>query len=163
MTRRKKIVIAAIIAIVTLPLVCYCLPYERRHYGCAHCRLEKLVASYCGVAIIWEIPNDCSKWYVKARPGHEHEWAVSGCTYRRRGLTAIYECPFTNKVFQVMPEMQKAFLSSCTPQQEEQWFELMMSRKREDYEKGEKMASDVFFGKAASADSFVTSTNSEQP
>jgi hypothetical protein len=48
-----------------------------------------------------------------------------------------------------MPEMQKAFLSSCTPEQEAEWFELLGSRKQEDSEKAQKMAADVFFGEGA--------------
>jgi hypothetical protein len=149
MNRRKKIAIVTIAVLGAVPLVCYCLPYERRYDGCIQCRLVKRVEYYCGIPITREIPNECSRWYVQARPDHKHEWAKGGCTYRRCGLSVEWRCGREHNVFRIIPEMQKAFLSSCTPDEESQWFELLGSGRREDLEKAEKMATDVFFGQPA--------------
>lgn len=150
MSRSKKIVIWVIVALVAIPPVCYCLPYERRSEGCIQCRLVKRIGSYCGIPITREIPNVCSQWYMQTRPDHVHEWARAGCTYKRCGLFWVeWACGGEHHVFEIMPEMQKAYLSSCTPQQEAEWFELLGSRKHEDFEKAEKMAADVFFRQVA--------------
>ena len=149
MNRPKKIVIWVIVVLVVLPLVCYCLPYERRGEGCIQCRLVKRIDSYCGISITHEIPNVCSQWYMKTRPSHKHEWARASCTYKRLGPFVEWACGGEHHVFDIMPEIQKAYLSSCTPQQEDEWFDLLGSRKREDYEKVQKMAADVFFAQAA--------------
>jgi hypothetical protein len=148
MNRRKKIAIVTIAGLVVIPLVFYSLPYERRRDGCIQCRLVKRIDSYCGISITREIPNECSQWYMQTHPDHQHEWAKGGCTYRRCGLSVEWRCGGEHHVFGIIPEMQKAFLSSCTPQQEAQWFELLGSRKQEDCEKAEKMAADVFFGES---------------
>ena len=149
MSRRKKIAIAVIGAVVVIPLVCYCLPYERRRAGCIQCRLVKYTGSFCGISITREVPNECSRWYIQTHPDHKHEWSRAGCIYRRCGLSVTWRCGGEHHVFDILPEMQKAFLSSCTPEQETQWFELLASRKQEDIEKAKKTATDAFFGESA--------------
>lgn len=148
MSRGKKISIWVVV-LVAIPLVCYCLPYERRGEGCIQCRLVKRIDSYCGIPITREIPNECSQWYMKTHPEHKHEWARAGCMYKKLGLFVEWSCCGEHHVFGIMPAMQKAFLSSCTPQQETEWFDLLSSRKQEDFEKAKKMASDAFFGQVA--------------
>lgn len=149
MNRKKKVALLIVALFVAIPVVYCVLPYERRHYGCVRCRLVKRVESYCGIPITRRIPNGCSKWYLTNHPAHEHEWAKSSCTYSRVAFGHKWSCGLGHNVFDILPQAQKVFLESCTPEQEAQWFELLDSRDREDIEKAEKMAADALFGEAA--------------
>ena len=50
--------------------------------------------------------------------------------------------PESKRIDDLLPEMQKVFLSSCTPEQQAQWFELLASRKQEDIEKDKTSEND---------------------
>ncbi|MHC4165914.1 MAG: hypothetical protein ACYSWQ_03040 [Planctomycetota bacterium] len=149
MNRKKKILIWIVALLVVIPLVLAGLPYERRHYCCVPCRLVKSVEHYCGLPITRQTHNECSRWYVSRHPDHEHEWVKSSCTYSRSLFGKKWECGRGHSVFSIPPATQKAFLESCTPEQEAKWFELLDSRDWEDREQAQKMAADAFFAESA--------------
>jgi hypothetical protein len=150
MSREKKIAIGIIVVLAALPLVFYALPYERSHYGCVQCRMVKRIEYYCGIKITREIPNECSQWYMDRHPDHEHEWVKGSCTYSRIAFSKKWSCGHGHNIFRVVPQVQKAFLSSCTPEKEAEWFELLCSNEQGDFEKAEEMAVNVAYGESAS-------------
>lgn len=145
MTKRKRQILASIGIIAVLSVAWLLTPYERRNYTCLHCRLSRTVETYWGVARVSDRPNECSQWYTAAHPDHEHDWKKSSCTYRRRGLTRSYSCRIDiHPVWDVVPEAQKMYLSTCTPEQMEAWFALLESEDTEDQEKALALVHQTF-------------------
>jgi hypothetical protein len=145
MKRKKKILIWIVALSVVIPAVLYALPYERRHYCCVRCRLVKRVEHYCGLPITRHTPNDCSRWYAVRHPDHEHEWFKSSCTYSRVLFARKWSCGQQPNFFLIPAPTQKAFLETSTPQQQEQWFELLIMRDWEDLNRAQQMVADAVF------------------
>jgi hypothetical protein len=109
-------------------------PYERSHYTCLRCRLEKRVVSYWGIPISIYRSNECYKWYITEHPDHTHDWKKSSCTYGRLLFSEYYACGRGHPIYRVVPDVQKVYLSTCTDQQAEEWFALLESKDKQDHE-----------------------------
>jgi hypothetical protein len=144
MTKRKRRILAGVGVAVGLLVLGFFTPYERRHYTCLQCRLGKKVETFWGIPRTTYRANECSRWYAEVYPDHEHDWKKSSCTYRRGGLMRSFSCGEAHGVFSIMPELQKAYLASCTEQEAEAWFALLESGVREDRQKAADLAFEAF-------------------
>ncbi len=145
MRRRKRRILIGGGVVVFLGILCLLTPYTRRHYTCLQCRLDKTVETYWGIKRVTETPNKCSRWYLAAHPGHEHDWKKSSCTFEWRAFTRCWRCGSGHPVFHVIPEVQKTYLSASTGEQVEAWFALLESKDRQDHQKAYDLAYEPYW------------------
>lgn len=145
MRRRKRRILIGVGVLVVLGVLCLLTPYTRRHYTCLQCRLNRTVETYWGIKSVTETPNECSRWYLAAHPGHQHDWKKSSCTFEWRAFTRRWSCGSGHPVFQVPAELQKTYLSMCTDDQIEAWFALLESQDRQDHQKAVDLVSDALW------------------
>lgn len=144
MTRRKRRILVGVGVVVGLLVLGFFTPYERKHYTCLQCRLGKKAETFWGMPRTTYSTNECSRWYAQAYPDHEHDWKKSSCTYSRSGLTRCFSCGNAHGVFSIMPELQKAYLSTCTEEEAKVWFGLLESGVREDHQKASDLAFEAY-------------------
>jgi len=145
MGRGKRHIFIGIGIVAVLGVVCFLTPYERKHYTCLRCRLDRTVETYWRIPRVIDQPNECSRWYTSEYPDHKHDWKKSSCTYTRTALTKTYACRIfdVHRIWDVPPGVQKMYLATCTKDQMEEWFALLESEDEENHKKAIDLAERV--------------------
>jgi hypothetical protein len=130
LTRKKKL--SLLVGIPLAAFVVFGFPYARRHHTCLRCRLYRKTETYCGVRAADYRENQCSQWYARTRPDHQHVWSESLCAYDGLGFVGllgfgVYSCPQQHPILAVDPDVQKEFLCGASRQRQEEFFRLLES------------------------------------
>ncbi len=71
--------------------------------------------------------TDYSRWFTKRQPPHTHQWGWCGTTITHYPISYARGCGRQHPVWQISPELQKAYVTTASVEQAEQFYSVLNS------------------------------------
>ena len=129
MRMRSVILLIVVLAAAAVPLW-YAFAHGYRSttsYMCLRCRAVQHVTTLFKWKSLRIEETDYSRWFAKRQPTHTHQWGYCGTRITHYLISYVRGCRRQHPVWQIPPELQKAYVTTASVEQVEQFYSALDS------------------------------------